>query len=117
MECDYYKGMLETAETLDLQEVHIIRNSFTPDVCRRVTWAILTDGRSYFNTVLIEEQFRRNERFKWPTSLIHKIIDEVRFAQPIFRPMYPTEWQIATPNMDRAVSGTRDTNHTTLICT
>ena len=43
-ECDYDKGMLEIAETLDLQEVHIIREPFTPDVCRRITWAILMDG-------------------------------------------------------------------------
>lgn len=97
-ECDYYKGMREITEMLDLQEVHIIRDSFTPDVCRRITWAILTDGRSFFNTVLVEAQFRRNELFKWPTSLIHKIIDEVRFALPIVRPMYPTKWLI-TPQL------------------
>jgi uncharacterized membrane protein YgcG len=90
--------MLEIAETLDLQEVPIIRDSFTPDVCHRITWAILTDGRSFFNTVLVEAQFSRGERFKWPTSLIHKIIDEVRFAQPIIHPMYPTEWLI-TPQL------------------
>ena len=85
-------------ETLDLQEVHIIRDSFTPDVCRRITWAILTDGRSFFNTVLVEAQFRRNKHFKWPTSLIHKIIDKVRFSLPIVRPMYPTTWRI-TPQL------------------
>ena len=97
-ECDYYKGMLEIAETLDLQEVRVIHDSFTADICRRITWAILTDGRSFFNTVIVEAQFRRTERFKWPTSLIHKIIDDVRFAQPIFRPNYPTEW-IITPSL------------------
>ena len=36
-ECDYYKSMLEIAETLDLQEVHIICKSFTLDVCRHIT--------------------------------------------------------------------------------
>jgi hypothetical protein len=94
-ECDYYKGLLEVAETLDQQEVHIIQESFTVDVCRRITWAILSDGRSFFNTVLVEEQFRGTERLKWPTSLIHKISDDVRFAKSIDRPMYPTEWIIA----------------------
>ena len=93
-ECDYYKGLLEVAETLDQQEVHIIRESFTADVCRRITWAILTDGRSFFNTVLVEAQFRGTERLKWPTSLIHKIADDVRFAKAIDRPMYPAEWAI-----------------------
>ena len=67
--------MIEIAETLDLQEVHVICDSFKVDICRRITWAILTDGRSFFNTVIVEAQFRRKERFKWPTSLIHKIID------------------------------------------
>jgi hypothetical protein len=97
-ECNYYKGMLEIAETLDLQEVHIIHDSFTADICRQITWAILTDGRSFFNTVLIESQFRRNKRFKWPTSPIYKIINEIKFAQPIVCPMYPTEWLI-TPTL------------------
>jgi hypothetical protein len=89
--------MLDVAETLDLQEVHIICESFTANVCRRITWAILTDGRSFFNTVLVESQFRRAERFKWPTSLIHKITDDVRFAKAIDRPMYPAKWCITTP--------------------
>ncbi len=52
------------AETLDQQEVHIIQDSFTANVCRRITWAILTDGRSFFNTVLVEVQFRSGERFR-----------------------------------------------------
>ncbi len=82
------------ADTLDQQEVHIIRESVTADICRRITWAILTDGRWSFNTVLIESQFRNNERFNWPTSLIHKITDDVRFAKAIDRPIYPTEWII-----------------------
>ena len=62
--CDCYKGSLEVTETLDQQEVHIIWDSFTPNVCRHITWAILTDGRSFFNTVLVESQFRNGERFR-----------------------------------------------------
>ena len=95
-ECNYYKGMLEIADTLDLHEVHIIQESFTPDVCRCITWAILMDGRSFFNTVLVESQFRQQQRFKWPTSLIHKIVDNVRYVETIHRLMYPMEWVIAT---------------------
>ena len=88
--------MLEIADTLDLQEVHIIQESFTPDVCRHITWAILTDGRSFFNTVLAESQFCQPQRFKWPTSLIHKIVDDVWYAKTIHRPIYPTELVITT---------------------
>ena len=47
--------------------------------------------------MLVEAQFRGGDRFRWPTSLIHKITDDVRFAKAIDRPMYPTEW-IITPH-------------------
>jgi hypothetical protein len=90
--CNYYKGLLEVCKTLDQQEVHIIRDSFTADVYRRIAWAILSNGCSFFNTVLIELQFWHGERFRWPTNLIHKITDDVHFAKPIKRPHYPAEW-------------------------
>ena len=104
-ECDYYKGLFEVAETLDQQEVHIIRDLFTPNVCRRITWAILTDGRSFFNTVLVEAQFRSGERFRWPTSLIHKITDDVRFTTAIERSMYPVEWLIPSSTVPSMPGG------------
>ncbi len=94
--CDYCKGLLEISETLDLQEVHIIRDLFTVDVCRQFTWAILCNGRSFFNTILVEAQFCLGERFKWPMSFIHKILDDVRFAKTIDWPFYPIEWLIST---------------------
>jgi hypothetical protein len=94
--CEYYKGLFEICETLDLQEVHIVRESFTADVCHRITWAILSDGRSFFNTLLVEAQFRWGKRFKWPTSFIHKITDDVQFAKTIEWPFYPMEWLIPT---------------------
>jgi hypothetical protein len=104
-ECDYYKGLFEVCKTLDLQEVHIIRESFTADVCRRITWAILSDGRSFFNTVLLETQFRRREQFRWPTSLIYKITDDIRFAKTINRPFYPTEWLIGAAAGGQGLGG------------
>jgi hypothetical protein len=102
-EYNYYKGLLEVCETLDQQEVHIIGDSFTANMCRRIMWAILTNGRSFFNTVLVEAQFCRGKHFKWPTSLIHKITDNVCFAKSINCPFYPAEWLITTTNRQGAV--------------
>jgi hypothetical protein len=112
-DCDYYKGLWDVAETLDLQEVHIIRDLFTADVCRHITWAILSDGRSFFNTVLVEAQFRNGETFRWPTSLIYKITDDARYANTIVRPFYPTEWLIQTNPTGKGVgvSNTGDGGH------
>jgi hypothetical protein len=86
-ECDYYKSLFEICKTLDFQVVHIIRDSFTADVCRHITWAIICNGRFFFNTVLVEAQL-------WPMSLIQNIIDDVRYANVIVRPFYPIEWLI-----------------------
>ena len=58
-----------------------------------------------FNTVLVESQFRCGECFRWPTSLIHKITDDVLFANPIERPFYPTEWFITTPGGQGTAGG------------
>ncbi len=102
---DYYKGLLEVCKTLNQQEVHIIRDLFTADVCRQITWAILSNGRLFFNTVLVESQFRRSECFKWPTSLIHKITDDVCFTNLIKHPFYPTEWLVTTPGSQGAAGG------------
>jgi hypothetical protein len=66
------------------------------DVCRRITWAILRDGRSFFNTILVEARFHRGKHFKWPMLLIHKIAGNVQFAKSIERPFYPMEWLIST---------------------
>jgi hypothetical protein len=100
-ECGYYKGLLKVCDMLDQQEVHIIRDSITANVCCWITWAILSKGRSFFNTVLVEAQFCRGKHFKWPTSLIHKITDDICFAKPIAHPFYPAEWLISRPQMGR----------------
>ena len=104
---------MEVADTLDLQEVHIIQDPFMVDVCRRITWAILSDGRSLFNTVFVEAQFRQGENFRWPTALIYKITDDVRYANTIVRPFYPMEWiiQANPPGKGVGTSGTNKGGH------
>ncbi len=105
--CDYYKGLFEVCKTLDLQEVHIIRDLFTADVFHHITWAILSDGRSFFNTVLVDAQFHQGEQFWWPASLIYKIWDDVQFAKTIDCPFYPTEWLVtAIGGQDPGGTGT-----------
>ena len=54
----------DVREVMDQQEVHIIRESFTTDICRKITWAILTDRRSFFNHVLVKDHFTRTDPFR-----------------------------------------------------
>ena len=82
-DCDYYRGLMDVREVMDQQKVHIIRESFTTDICRKITWAILTNGRSFFNRVLVNDNFTQTEPFMWPTSLIRQIADDVQYAKEI----------------------------------
>jgi hypothetical protein len=50
-ECDYYKGLQNVYATLELREVMAQKQSFTAEHCRRITWAILDDGRAHFDDV------------------------------------------------------------------
>ena len=50
-DCDYYKGVPNVYATLELKEVMAQKSSFMPEHCRRITWAILDDGRVHFNDV------------------------------------------------------------------
>ena len=46
--CDYYKELLKIYRILDCKECFTIRNVYTREVCARVMWAIVDEGRSFF---------------------------------------------------------------------
>jgi hypothetical protein len=51
LECYYYKGLQNVHATLELKEVMAQKSAFTAEHCRRITWAIINDGRARFNDV------------------------------------------------------------------
>ncbi len=92
-QCEYYQSLMDVRDTLLLQEVSYMRDHFTPDICRRITWAVIDDGRAFFNQVMVKGHFDGSiTRVRWPTSSLGLIVESVRFAQPIMRPNYPVEW-------------------------
>jgi hypothetical protein len=50
-ECNYCKGLRKVYITLELKEVNALKSNFMAEHCRRITWAILDDGRAYFDNV------------------------------------------------------------------
>jgi hypothetical protein len=57
--------------------------------------------------VLVKAQFCKGKHFKWSTSLIHKIMDNVRFAKLINCPFYLEEWLFTPANRQRMVGNNR----------
>ena len=77
---------------LDTAGVYNIRQAYTPNICYRISWAIIDNGCSFFSTVLIQHNFE-NGRTTFPESLLDSILPDARYANPIMRANYPKEWQ------------------------
>ena len=77
-ECDYYKGLRNVYVTLKLKEVMAQKQSFTPEHCRRITWAILDDGRAHFIDIKTTLDFRGPDIPAWPQTYLIDILQNVR---------------------------------------
>ena len=96
--CDYYKELLKIYRVLDRQECFSIRKAYTKEVCARITWAILDDGRSFFGQIVVAADFAPGARGHSATSYLEAITDSVRNANLVQRATFPREWMThATP--------------------
>ena len=90
--CGYYVALMKIRNCLDTPGVYNIRQAYTPDICHRISWAIIDDGRAFFSTVMIQQDFDHPGAI-FPESLLDSILPEVRYANQILRANYPTEWK------------------------
>jgi hypothetical protein len=75
-----------------------IKDAFNINVCRRIIWAIVCNGRFFFSKVKLSQDLIPGVGWKdRPTSLLNPILEKVMFAKPILRPTYPTEWDYVEP--------------------
>ena len=95
-QCDYYHELRRIHSALCARDVAAIRVAFTVDKCRRIIWAIIDDGRSFFRQKMSEADFSDPDGYTFPASLLSSIYEPVRFAQVIDRPFYPKAWMVTT---------------------
>ncbi len=79
-DCDYYKGLHNVYATFELKEVMVLKSSFTVEHCRRITWAILNNGRAYFEDVKTTLNFRGPDPPMFPQSYLIDILRNVCYA-------------------------------------
>ena len=78
----------------DDSSTQTIKDAFNINVCRRIIWAIVCDGRFFFSKVRLSQDLIPGVGWRdRPTSHLNLIMDKVMFAEPIMRPTYPTEWE------------------------
>ena len=71
--CDYYKELLKIYRILDREECFTIRNAYTREVCARITWAIVDEGRSFFGRNPVASDFAPGTMFTFSTCLLEGI--------------------------------------------
>ncbi len=89
---DYYKGLRNVYATMDLRDVMAIKLHFTAEHCRRITWAIIHDGRSYFDNVKTTLNFSTGASITFPQSFLVDIIRNVGYGILVERANFPEEW-------------------------
>ena len=90
--CNYYKELLKIYCVLDRQECFSIRKAYTKEVCARITWAILDDGRSFFGQTVVAADFAPGAHGPRATSYLEAITDSIRNANLVQRATFPREW-------------------------
>jgi hypothetical protein len=90
--CDYYKGLWNVYATMDLRDVMAIKSHFTAEHCRRITWAMIDDGRSYFDNVKTTLDFSTGTSIAFPQSFLVDIIRNVRYGILVERANFREEW-------------------------
>jgi hypothetical protein len=77
---------------LELKEVYALKASFTAENCHRITWAILDDGRVFFDDVKMTINFMGQD-MTFSQSYLIDILNNIRYAVPVKRASFPDEWR------------------------
>jgi hypothetical protein len=90
--CDYYKELVKIHRILDREECFTIKDAYTKEVCARITWAIINDGRSFFGRNPVALDFALGSMFQFLVSCLDSITDAVRNVLPVQRATFPRQW-------------------------
>jgi hypothetical protein len=90
-ECDYYKCLRQIYKTLELKEVYALKANFTPEHCRRITWAILDNDCAFFDDVKTTIDFTGPD-MSFPQSYLIDILNNVRYVIPVERASFSNKW-------------------------
>ena len=85
---------------LDCKECFTIHNAYTREVCARITWAIVNEGRLFFGWNPMASDFEPGMTFVFSTCFLEGITDSARNAIPIQWAMFPCEWMVPLKEAD-----------------
>ncbi len=104
---DYYRELLKLHNILDREECFTIRDAYTKEVCARIMWAIIDDGRCYFGCNPVALDFAPGTNFKFSVSFLNAITNEVRHGLAVQRANFPLQWKTPTMQIETAPTSNR----------
>ena len=100
--CDLYKSMVEILQILSHQFSMQNKSAYTPEVCRRITWAIIVDSRSFFDDIKLAEDFMEaGQHMQFPVSTLQGDYMAIKHGIKIQCHNFPQEWvtkEVLHPN-------------------
>ncbi len=91
-QCNYYKELVKIHHVLNREECFTIRDAYTKEICARITWAIINNGRSFFGRNPVSSDFTPGMAFQLLVSCLDSITDSVHNALPVQRATFPKQW-------------------------
>ncbi len=70
---NYYHELLKLYRILDQEECFTIQDAYTREICARITWAIINDGRSFFGQNPVASNFMPEARVNFLVLLLESI--------------------------------------------
>jgi len=74
------------------------KQAYTPEVCRRITWAIIVNTRSFFDDIKLAEDFiEHGDYLQFPVSTLEGNLMSIKHGIKIEQHNFPLEWVTPEP--------------------
>jgi len=74
------------------------KQAYTPEVVRRIVWAIIVDTWSYFDDIKLAEDFmEQGQHLQFPVSMLEGDFIAIKHGINIQRHNFPAEWAVPEP--------------------
>jgi len=74
------------------------KQAYTPEVCHRITWAIIVDTRSFFDNIKLTEDFiEYGDYMQFPAFTLEGDFMSIKHGIKIQRHNFPPEWGTPDP--------------------
>ena len=97
--CDLWRSIESINRILNHPFSSQNKTAYTPEVCKRIVWAIIVDTRQFFDDIKLREDFinhRGPGKFPFPVSVLQGEYMNIKFGATIHRHNFPKEWMTVT---------------------